>query len=35
VSSAPSALAVTGACALAHVAGFLDHDARPRAQLPS
>jgi hypothetical protein len=24
----------TGACALAHVAGFLGHDARPRAQLP-
>jgi hypothetical protein len=24
-----------GACALAHVAGFLGHDARPRAQLPS
>jgi hypothetical protein len=25
----------TGACALAHVAGFLGHDALPRAQLPS
>jgi hypothetical protein len=25
----------TGACALAHVAGFLSHDPRPRAQLPS
>jgi hypothetical protein len=25
----------TGACALAYVAGFLDHNARPRAQLPS
>jgi hypothetical protein len=25
----------TGECALAHVAGFLGHDARPRAQLPS
>jgi hypothetical protein len=25
----------TDACALAHVAGFLGHDARPRAQLPS
>jgi hypothetical protein len=25
----------TGACALAHVTGFLGHDARPRAQLPS
>jgi hypothetical protein len=25
----------TGACALAHVAGFLGHDAHPRAQLPS
>jgi hypothetical protein len=24
-----------GACALAHAAGFLDHDARPRAQLSS
>jgi hypothetical protein len=24
----------SGACALAHVAGFLGHDARPRAQLP-
>jgi hypothetical protein len=25
----------TGACALAHVAGFLGHDARPRTHLPS
>jgi hypothetical protein len=25
----------TSACALAHVVGFLGHDARPRAQLPS
>jgi hypothetical protein len=25
----------TGACAFAHVAGFLGHDARPHAQLPS
>jgi hypothetical protein len=25
----------TGACALAHVTGFLGHDARPHAQLPS
>jgi hypothetical protein len=25
----------TGACALAHVVGFLGHDALPRAQLPS
>jgi hypothetical protein len=25
----------TGACALAHVVGFLGHDARPRAQLSS
>jgi hypothetical protein len=25
----------TGACTLAHVAGFLGHDARPCAQLPS
>jgi hypothetical protein len=25
----------TGACALTHVARFLGHDARPRAQLPS
>jgi hypothetical protein len=25
----------TSACALAHVAGFLGHDARPRTQLPS
>jgi hypothetical protein len=24
----------TSTCALAHVAGFLSHDARPRAQLP-
>jgi hypothetical protein len=25
----------TGSCALAHVTGFLGHDARPRAHLPS
>jgi hypothetical protein len=25
----------TGACALTHIARFLGHDARPRAQLPS
>jgi hypothetical protein len=25
----------TGECALAHIARFLGHDARPRAQLPS
>jgi hypothetical protein len=25
----------TGACALTHVVGFLGHDARLRAQLPS
>jgi hypothetical protein len=31
----PSPLSLwTGECALAHVAGFLGHDARPRAQLP-
>jgi hypothetical protein len=32
----PSPLSLwTGACALAHVAGFLGHDAHPRTQLPS
>jgi hypothetical protein len=31
----PSRSLWTGACALIHVVGFLGHDARPRAQLPS
>jgi hypothetical protein len=35
VSSTLSALAVDGACALTHVAGFLGHDAHPHVQLPS
>jgi hypothetical protein len=35
VSSAPPRPPWAGACALAHVAGFLGHDACPRAQLLS
>jgi hypothetical protein len=35
LSVPPSPLSLwTGECALAHIAGFLGHDARPRAQLP-
>jgi hypothetical protein len=33
--SPPPRLSWTSACALTHVARFLSHDARPRAQLPS
>jgi hypothetical protein len=35
LSVPPPPRSPTDACALAHVAGFLGHDPRPRAQLPS